>query len=112
MDIIQRIQQLILRMILTRKLYPVSSLRFSWLFAKLIMRSVIIISLSACYYSFPLVTILCIRAPNHRLIQFFRHQIQLLSARPAPAEPHHHVAKLECLEMESKGSISMVYSDR
>ena len=66
MDIIQRIQQLILRMIPTRKLYPVSSLRFSWLFAKLIMRSVIIISLSLCYYSFPLVTILCIRAPNHQ----------------------------------------------
>jgi hypothetical protein len=32
-----------------------------------------------------------------RLIQLFRHQIQLLTARPAPAEPHHHVAKLECL---------------
>jgi hypothetical protein len=24
-----------------------------------------------------------------RLIQLFRHQIQLLTARPAPAEPHH-----------------------
>ena len=33
-------------MLLTRKLYPVSSLRFSWLVAKLIMRSVIIISLA------------------------------------------------------------------
>ena len=32
-----------------------------------------------------------------RLIQLFRHQIQLLTARPAPAEPHHRVAKLECL---------------
>ena len=32
-----------------------------------------------------------------RLIQLFRHQIQLLTARPAPAEPHHYVAKLECL---------------
>jgi hypothetical protein len=32
-----------------------------------------------------------------RLIQPSRHQIQLLSARPAPAEPHRHVAKLECL---------------
>ena len=86
-------------MLLTRKLYPVSSLRFWQLFAKLIMRSAIIIRLSICYYSFPLVTILCIHAPNHRLIQFFRHQNQLLSARPAPAEPHHHVAKLECLEL-------------
>ena len=34
---------------------------------------------------------------HRRLIQLFRHQIQLLTARPAPAEPHHHVAKLECL---------------
>jgi hypothetical protein len=32
-----------------------------------------------------------------RLIQPSRHQIQLLTARPAPAEPHRHVAKLECL---------------
>ena len=28
------------------------------------MRSAIIIKLSVCYYSFPIVTILCIRAPN------------------------------------------------
>jgi hypothetical protein len=32
-----------------------------------------------------------------RLIQPFRHQIQLLAARPAPAEPDHYAARLECL---------------
>src|SRR5689334_3690895 len=32
-----------------------------------------------------------------RLIQPFRHQIQLLTARPAPAELDYHVARLECL---------------
>src|SRR3954464_5002352 len=32
-----------------------------------------------------------------RLIQHFRHQIQLLVARPAPAEPNRYVATLECL---------------
>jgi hypothetical protein len=32
-----------------------------------------------------------------RLIQPFRHQIQLLAARPAPAEPDHYAATLECL---------------
>src|SRR6187402_2552841 len=33
-----------------------------------------------------------------RLIQPSRHQIQLLTARPAPAEPDQYVAKLECLK--------------
>ena len=32
-----------------------------------------------------------------RLIQPFRHQIQLLTTRPAPAEPDQYVARLECL---------------
>ena len=32
-----------------------------------------------------------------RLIQPSRHQIQLLTARPAPAEPDQYVARLECL---------------
>src|SRR4051812_33964580 len=32
-----------------------------------------------------------------RLIQRFRHQIQLLAPHPAPAEPDRYVAKLECL---------------
>jgi hypothetical protein len=35
------------------------------------------------------------------LIQLFRHQIQRLTARPAPAEPDHYVASLECLEKET-----------
>jgi hypothetical protein len=35
--------------------------------------------------------------PHCRLIQPFRHQIQLLAARPAPAEPDHYAARLECL---------------
>jgi hypothetical protein len=35
-----------------------------------------------------------------RLIQPSRHQIQLLTARPAPAEPHQYVARLECLVTE------------
>ena len=34
---------------------------------------------------------------HRRLIQPFRHQIQLLAARPAPAEPDHYAARLECL---------------
>ena len=32
-----------------------------------------------------------------RLIQPSRHQIQRLTARPAPAEPDQYVARLECL---------------
>src|SRR3954468_14366836 len=51
-------------MLLTRKLYPISSLRFWQLSAKLIMRGAIIIRVSICYCSLPLVTILCIHAPN------------------------------------------------
>ena len=35
---------------------------------------------------------------HRRLIQPFRHQIQLLAAHPAPAEPDRYAAKLECLE--------------
>jgi hypothetical protein len=34
---------------------------------------------------------------HRRLIQRFRHQIQLLTTRPAPAEPDQYVARLECL---------------
>jgi hypothetical protein len=34
---------------------------------------------------------------HRRLIQPFRHQIQLLAARPAPAEPDRYAARLECL---------------
>ena len=34
---------------------------------------------------------------HRRLIQPFRHQIQLLAAHPAPAEPDRYAAKLECL---------------
>src|SRR4051794_11145633 len=56
-------------MLLTRKLYPVSSLRFEQLSAKLIMRSAIIIRVSICYCSLPLVTILCIHAPNQQILE-------------------------------------------
>jgi hypothetical protein len=35
-----------------------------------------------------------------RLIQPSRHQIQLLTARPALAEPDQYVARLECLVTE------------
>src|SRR3954471_24931848 len=35
-----------------------------------------------------------------RLIQRFRHPIQLLAPHPAPAEPDRYVAKLECLAKE------------
>src|SRR3954451_9810821 len=37
-----------------------------------------------------------------RLIQPSRHQIQLLTARPAPAEPDQYVARLECLAENEK----------
>src|SRR3954470_23099990 len=40
-----------------------------------------------------------------RLIQHFRHQIQLLVARPAPAEPNRYVATLECLASYIKSEI-------
>jgi hypothetical protein len=40
-----------------------------------------------------------------RLIQPSRHQIQRLTARPAPAEPDQYVARLECLVMDNEGFI-------
>jgi hypothetical protein len=39
---------------------------------------------------------------HRRLIQPFRHQIQLLAARPAPAEPDRYAARLECLALKMK----------
>src|SRR3954463_10469839 len=35
---------------------------------------------------------------HRRLIKLFWHQIQLLAARPAPAEPNRYGARLECLD--------------
>jgi hypothetical protein len=41
---------------------------------------------------------------HRRLIELFRHQIQLLAARPAPAEPNRYVARLECLVYQTEVS--------
>jgi len=43
-----------------------------------------------------------------RLIQRFRHQIQLLAPHPAPAEPDRYVAKLECLNRVQFGKHSFL----
>ena len=45
-----------------------------------------------------------------RLIQPSRHQIQLLTARPAPAEPDQYVARLECLASQIYVYIRLLWS--
>src|SRR5690349_19076489 len=65
------------------RLHPASSLRFCLLFAKLIVRSVIIIKINTCYYWSMLVIILCIRAPNQRLVH-----VSGIGADPESSSPY------------------------